>query len=137
MGRERGERGLTRVSRLFSLFRKSESSGDVIKIIFSFCTITLANSRSYTIFSILKINKSKQLTSSFSKISANVRYIRSVLRLIQSWQMMRLPRNSNKRRSVLNSSSRLIINILKYPSSERDDICASSRRSCLITYGHQ
>jgi hypothetical protein len=53
------------------------------------------------------------ITSSFSMISANVRYILSVLRLIQSWRMIRLPRVSSSLLSVLKSSSRLTMNALK------------------------
>jgi hypothetical protein len=37
---------LTRVSRLFSRLRKSASSGEVMRIVESFCTMTLAKSRS-------------------------------------------------------------------------------------------
>ena len=88
---------LTLVSKLFNLLRKSASSGEVIRIMFSFCTMTLANSRS----------------SSFSRISAKVLYIRSVLRLRQSCRMIRLPRESRRPRSVLKSSRRLFMNSLK------------------------
>jgi hypothetical protein len=37
---------LTRVSRLLSRLRKSASSGEVMRIVESFCTMTLAKSRS-------------------------------------------------------------------------------------------
>lgn len=84
----------------------------------SFCTMTLANSKS----------------SSFSRISANVRYMRSVLRLRHSCRMIRLPLDSRRPLSVLKSSNRLFMNDLKYPSSELDEIWASSCKSCLMTY---
>ena len=88
---------LTRVSRLFSLLRKSANSGDVMRIMLSFCTMTLANSRS----------------SSFSRISANVRYIRSVFKFKHSCRMIRLPLESKRPRSVLKSSKRLFMKDLK------------------------
>jgi len=53
------------------------------------------------------------LTSSFSIISANVRYIFSVFMCTQSCRTMRLPLVSNSLLSVLNSSKRLCINALK------------------------
>ena len=65
---------------------------------------------------------SKGHTSSFSRISAKVRYIFSVLRFRQSCLMMRLPRVSKSRLSVLKSSSRLFIKALKYVSSELEEI---------------
>ena len=46
LGMTGGHFKLTRVSRLFSRLRKSASSGEVMRIVESFCTITLANSRS-------------------------------------------------------------------------------------------
>jgi len=47
--------------------------------------------------------------------------------------MIRLPLVSRSRRSVLNNFNRLIMKDLKYPSSDVDDICASSCKSYLIT----
>lgn len=76
---------------------------------------------------------SGKLTSSLSRISAKVRYMRSVFRLIQSCRIIKLPRLSSNRLSVLKSSSKLITKSLKYPSSELDEICASSWRSYLMT----
>lgn len=52
-------------------------------------------------------------TSSFSKISASVRYILSVFKLMHSCLMIRLPRVSSSLLSVLNISSKLYINDLK------------------------
>ena len=73
------------------------------------------------------------LTSSFSMISAKVRYIRSVFRFKHSCRIMRLPRVSRSLPSVLNNSRRFIMNALKYVSSELEEICARSCKSCLIT----
>ena len=103
-----------------SIFRnrllKSASSGDVVRMTFNRCTIKLANSRSWN--EILVNNFWKDyvdvlLASSFSRISANVRKMRSVRSVRHSCRMMRLPRVSNNRRSVLNNWSRLIKNALK------------------------
>lgn len=88
---------LTFDSRFFSLRLKSASSGDVIKIIFSLITIILANSRS----------------SSFSKISAMVRKIRSALRCKHNCRMIRLPLVSSSRRSVENSSRTFFMKLVK------------------------
>ena len=79
-------------------------------------------------------DSSKGHTSSFSRISAKVRYIFSVLRFRQSCLIMRLPRVSKSRLSVLKSSRRLFIKALKYVSSELEEIWAKSCKSCLITY---
>ena len=107
---------LTRVSKLFNRRLNSASSGEVIKIKLSFCTISLANSKSCPtcreIFHFVRHNYDRH-TSSFSKISANVRYIRSVFKSMHSCRMIKLPREFNSLRSVLNNSRRLFINDLK------------------------
>lgn len=59
--------------------------------------------------------------------------MRSVFRLMQSWRMMRLPLVSSSLRSVLNSSKTFTMKLVKYESSEEDEIWARSWRSYLTT----
>jgi hypothetical protein len=108
---------LTLESRLRSRLRRSANSGAVIKLLLRFCTIMLVNSTS----------------SSFSRQSAIVRYMRSALKVTHSWRMIRLPRVSNSRRSVQNSFRRLTMKEVKYESSLFFDICDSSKRSRVTT----
>lgn len=48
--------------------------------------------------------------------------MRSVFKLMHNWRMIKLPRVSSSLRSVLKSSRTLTMKLVKYESSELDEI---------------
>lgn len=107
----------TLISQLRSFLRNSLSSGAVMRLLLRFCTMILANSTSCSISPSVTRRHGRWVTSSFSRQSAMVRYIRSGLRFRHNWRMIKLPRVSSSRRSVQKSLRRLTMKNVKYESS--------------------